>query len=207
MYIGEPDRAQSLLESAQSTLETTNAIPDTSPSILYNLGFIAYQRARYEEAEAYWTKAEYLSQRDGVLAVRTECIAALGKLRLQRGEVAEARQLAAEALRLARRAGILTDERMGLEELLARLRYQSGHRVKAIRRLAQTAASSRETDIPLFLAARLTQLELVLKEHQYTEAGRIREDITAVAASRGASWWIEQAEALTARFARVKRGF
>jgi tetratricopeptide (TPR) repeat protein len=202
MYMGEWERAQSLLESARSTLETTGAVPDTSPSILYNLGFIAYQRGNYREAEQHWTQAEYLSERDGVLSVRTECLAALGKLRFQRGDIAGARKLAALAIRLARRGGTLTDERLGLEELLARLRYKGGHATKAIENLAKTAESARHTDIPLFLTARLTQLELAMKENLPEYADILANEISSVAAAHGASWWTEQTEMLKARYRR-----
>lgn len=207
MYMGNPDRAESLLLSAQSTLETTDAVPDTSPSILYNLGFIAGQRGEFLKAETFWTKAEYLSERDGVLSVRAECIAALGKLRLQAGDITGARRLAAKTLRLTRRAGVLTDDRMVLEELLARLRYESGHAMKALRQLARTAESSRESDTPLFLTARLTHLDIALKENLLAEAQRVAEDISAVAARHDALWWIEQAEALTSRSRRTQRTF
>ncbi len=203
MYMGNFDRAQSLLTSAQSTLETSDAVPDTSPSILYNLGFIAYHRGDHAKAEQYWTNADLQSRRDGVLSVHAECVAALGNLWLQRGSILLARKQAAQALRLVRKAGALTDERMGVEELIARLRFESGQRKKAISALGKTAELSRNSDIPLFLKSRLTQLELVLKQGFPDQASTLIEEISAVAAPRGASWWIEQAESITARFRRA----
>jgi tetratricopeptide (TPR) repeat protein len=205
MYIGDFDRSHDLLTSAQSTLETTGAVPDTSPSILYNLGFIAFHRGNYDDAEQHWKDANHLSKRDGVMSVRAECLAALGILRLQQGKVCESRQLAAQALRLVRKAGALTDERLGLEELLARLRYESGRRTKAMEALCKIAVSARCSDIPLFLKARLTQFELTLREGLHDDAAALAEDISAVAAQEGASWWIEQAESVAARFHLTQR--
>jgi len=200
MYMGDLDRAHSLLTSAQSTLETSDAVPDTSPSILYNLGFIAYHKGDYTKAEQFWMDADQQSRRDGVLSVHAECVAALGNLWLQRGSVLQARKQAALALRLVRKAGALTDERMGVEELVARLRYESGQKKKAISALAKTAQSSRDRDIPLYLKSRLTELELVLKEGLLDQALTLIEEISAVAAPRGATWRIEQAESVTARY-------
>jgi tetratricopeptide (TPR) repeat protein len=199
MYLRDDLRAEALLTRAQSTLETSGDVPDTSPSILYNLGFIAFHRGSYHEAERYWSQANAASQRDGVLSVRAECVAALGKLALRRGEIQKARQFAAQAVRLARRAAFLTDERQGLEELLARLRHNSGRRNKALRKLSITAESAKDSDIPLYFTARLTQLELLISEGLFNDAITIKKELVTVARELGATWWVNRAESVGSR--------
>lgn len=196
MYLRDADRAQELLDRARQTLETSGDVPDTSPSVAYNLGFVAHLRRDWDESEAHWNGALQASKDYGVLPVYEECLASLGSLALRRGQISEARRLAARALRLARCGGFLVDERFGLEELLARLRYESGHREKALSGLARTAAVARDSDIPLYLTAQLTRLELLIRDEQAEEASRIREDLCEVARAHGAAWWVERAEAL-----------
>jgi DNA-binding SARP family transcriptional activator/tetratricopeptide (TPR) repeat protein len=194
MYLHDQARAESLLNRALQTLESAGHTPDSSPSVLYNLGFVAYGEGDYDTAELRWSEALRVSTGDGVLPVQEECLAALGRLSLRRGRLNEARQFAAKALRLARKGGFLIDERFGLEELLARLRYESGQNEKALVRLEHAANIAKETDIPLYLTAQLTLLELHTREKNNEDVARIRTDLCKVARTCGASWWIEQAE-------------
>jgi len=193
MYLQDDERAEHLLNRALRTLETCGDTPDTSPSILYNLGFVAYRRGDLETAEARWSQALHVSTQEGVVPIQEECFAALGHICLRRRRVAQARAFAARALRLARRGAFLVDERFGLEELLARLRYEAGRPEKALKRLAQIASSSRENDIPLYLTAQLTRLELLVKMKKNGEASIVREALSDVASVRGATWWVEKA--------------
>ncbi len=199
MYLGNVEEAEGLLLRATQTLQTNGDVPDVSPSVEYNLGFVAYLKRDFASAEARWANALRISEEDGVLSVQAECLAAMGNLALQRGRVEKARLLAAAALRLQRRAAFLADERLGLVELIARLRHERGHLHKAVRGLSNTAKSAEESDAPLYLGARLTEADLLLKEGHGAEAVKVKQDLCAAARARGASWWIERAESLGSR--------
>ncbi|UCC49126.1 MAG: hypothetical protein JSV41_02795, partial [Gemmatimonadota bacterium] len=193
MYLGDSERAEQLFDRAEQALQRCSHFRET---VAYGLGFIAYLRGDDESAGECWTRALHASERDGVSSVRLECVAALGILAARGGQMSKARSLAAQALRLARRGGFLVEQRFGLEELLARLRYHAGHGDKALRQLARAAASARDCDIPLYLTAQLTRLELLLREGRRQEASDVRQELCQVAQSHGASWWIQQAEGL-----------
>jgi tetratricopeptide (TPR) repeat protein len=199
MYLGNLEEAENLLRRATQTLQTNGDVPDVSPSVEYNLGFVAYLRRDIASAEKRWTEALRISEEDGVLSVQAECLAALGNLALQRDQVEKARLLAAAALRLQRRAAFLADERLGLVELIARLRNERGHFHKAVRGLSDTAKSAMESDAPLYLGARLTEADLLLEKGLDAEAIKIKEELCAAARTRGASWWIERAQGLRSR--------
>jgi len=196
MYLGDSAQAEFLFNRAEQTLETSSGLRE---ALLYGFGFIRYVTGDQESAERRWNTALNASERDGVSPVHLECVAALGGLALRRGQVSKARSLAAQALRLARRGDFLVEQRFGLEELLARLRYHAGHGDKALRQLARAAASARDCDIPLYLTAQLTRLDLLLKEGRRQEASDVRQELCQVAQSHGASWWIQQAERLWSR--------
>lgn len=193
MYLHDTDRAEVLLERARQTLETSGYYPDTLPSVLYDLGFVAFIRGRYDIAEQHWTRSLEASLKHGVLPVRLECLASLGVLALERNQVAAARTLAAQALRLARRGQFLLDQRFGLHELLARLRYEAGRPDSALSGLSRTATFAQERDIPLYLVAQTTRLELLLREGRCQQAEQVKEQLWAVARSRKASWWTAEA--------------
>jgi len=197
MYLQDDERAEHLLNRALRTLEACGDTPDTSPSILYNLGFVAYRRGDLETAETQWLEALRVSREEGVAPIQEECLAGLGQICLRRRQVARARAFAARALRLARRGRFLVDERFGLEELLARLRYEAGHLEKALNRLGQIASSSRENDIPLYLTVQLLRLEFLVKEGRTDAASIAREALREVANVRGGSWWIEKADCVS----------
>ena len=192
MYLHDADRAELLLERARQTLESSGYYPDTLPSVLYDLGFVAFIRGRYEIAEGYWTRTLEANLKHGVLPVTLECLASLGGLALKRNQVAAARSLAAQALRLARRGQFLLDQRFGLHELLARLRYEAGRPDLALSDLSRTATFAQKRDIPLYLVAQRTQLELLLREGRCQEAAKVKEQLWAVAQSRKASWWMAE---------------
>jgi tetratricopeptide (TPR) repeat protein len=196
MYLRDAKRARQLLQRARQTLLSNGDVPDTSPSVLYNLGFVAHLTGDNDSAEHYWRSALQVSEEDGVLPVQEECLAALGGLALQRGQVPQARELAAQALRLARRGTYLIDERFGLQELLARLCYSAGRKTKSLRTLARMASSSRHSDVPLYLTTQLTRLELTIKDGDKTEALKIQRELSEVARAHGASWWVERAQRL-----------
>lgn len=199
MYSGDAQEAQRLLMKASRTLKTNGDVPDVSPSVEYNLGFVAYLESDLRRAEEHWLSALQIAQEDGVLSVQAECFAALGKLAFTRGQIIQARALAAKALRLARQAEFLTDERSGLQELLARLRHRRGHHAKASSALARTADSARESDMLLYLTVQITALEFAVKEGDGARVAQCLKEINAAARSRGLSWWIENAIAVCRR--------
>jgi DNA-binding SARP family transcriptional activator/tetratricopeptide (TPR) repeat protein len=196
MYMCDADRAEPLLSRARQVLLTSGDYPDTSPSVLFNLGYIASLRGDHDTSQNHWTRAIEVSEEGGVLPVLQETLVALGKLALRRGDVSQARSLAARAVRLARKGSFLVDERCGLEDLLARLRFQSGRGTKALRELAVTAAHAKGSDVPLFLTAQLARLEFLVDKQMHDKAREIKSELCEVARSLGAFWWVEQAERL-----------
>jgi DNA-binding SARP family transcriptional activator len=200
MYLRDVDQAEPLLERVKQTLNTQGTNPDVRSSISYNLGFVANLKGNSELSETFWTEALETSEDDGVLQIRQESLAALGLLAFRRGDIHQARALAAQALRLARRGQFLTEERFGLEDLLARIRYASGHKAKALARLAELADSARDRDIPLHLTAQITRIELLSREGMTCEAKRAVAELKSVATDCGADAWIREAEVALARF-------
>jgi len=196
MYLGNADQAEILFRRTEQTLETCSDLRET---VLYGLGFTAYLRGDYGTAEQRWRTALLESERNRALAVRLECLAALASLALRRSHISEARCLAAQALRLARRGNFLVEQRFGLEELLARLRCQAGHVDKALQQLARSAMFAKDSDVPLYLTAQLTRLEVLIDCGRRQEASTIWQELREVAGSYKAWRWINQAESVWKR--------
>jgi tetratricopeptide (TPR) repeat protein len=197
MYLHDLEKARSLLGQARQVFESTGAIPDTSPSITFNLGFVAHLQGDEETAEACWASALRTGEEDGLLTTQVECLTYLGHLALHHGRITEARDLAARALRLARPARFsLMDQRLGLEELVARLRYRKGHRDKALRRLLHVISFAESGDVPLYLTLQLTLVELFYEEGRTADAQAAKKQLCAVALEHDAMWWAQEAEQL-----------
>ncbi len=192
MHLRDSTRAEELLRQARETYEAAGAYPDTSPSVLYNLGFVSDTKGDQESSEVYWKQALRASEHDGVIPHRQECLAALARLALLRGHERLARSLAAQALRLARRGDFLIDDRSILEDLLARLRMVAGKESKALDQLALVAEATRNTDARVHLRVQLTRLELLVQLGCDNEAADVAHDLREYADSKNASWWNEQ---------------
>lgn len=196
MYLRDADSAEALLAQAMHVLHSTGHHPDTLPSVVFDLGFVAHLKGDSKLAQARWTEALDSGREHGVLPVVLESLASLGILAFSRGDILEARRLAAQATHLARRGKFLLDQRSGLEDLLARLRYHSGRRDKALARLAYVATSAEASDIPLYFTVQLIRLELLYSEGRIRDAQEIREHISDVARRWRAPLWIEEADRL-----------
>jgi DNA-binding SARP family transcriptional activator len=201
MYLRDADSAGALLARAMDMLHATGHHPDTFPSVVFDLGFVAYLKGDYGLAQTTWIDALRLGKEHGVLPVVLESLASLGILALRRGNIPEARQLAAQAARLARRGKFLLDQRSSFEELIARLRYRSGRTEKAFAGLANAAASAEASDIPLYFTTQLTRIELLISEGRTRDAQEIHEHINKAAQDWRAPLWIEQADRLRVRAA------
>jgi tetratricopeptide (TPR) repeat protein len=206
MYLRDTDRAESLLARAMHVLHSTGHHLDTFPSVVFDLGFVAYLRGNDKLAHTKWMDALNSGTRHGVSPVVLESLASLGILALRRGEISEARRLAAQAARLARRGKFLLDQRSGLEELLARLRYRSGRTKKALAGLAYAAARAEASDIPLYFTVQLTRLEILTREGRIRDAQEIRQHIRDVARRERAPLWIKEADRLYESSKREKGG-
>ncbi len=86
----------------------------------------------------------------------------------------------------------MVDERFGLEELLARLRFSSGQQEKALIKLEQRARSAERTDVPLYLTLQRTRYELLSAHGRLDQAEQVKKELCAVARKHRAPWWIEQ---------------
>lgn len=194
MYLRDGDHAERLLLRAKEIVEASGDLPDTVPSVLYDLGFVANTRAQTERSKELWQSSLRAAQAHGVKPIEQECYAALGLLELRDGDVTSARELAARSLRLARRGKFLVDERFGLEVLRAELQLRAGRNILALRRLQRIAARAIRTDIPLYLTIQITCLRLLVEHNRIDEAKAIRDAVRRVAEPRGARWWISQAD-------------
>ncbi len=204
MYLRDADSAEALLSRAKQVLDSTGHHPDTLPSVIFDLGFVAYLRGDDAMARTKWTIALDSGEKHGVLPVVLESLASLGLLSLKCGEVAEARRFAAKAARLARRGKFLLDQRSNFEELLARIRYRSGRTEKALSGLAHAAACAEASDIPLYLTVQLTRLDIMISEGRTSEAERIQTQMREVARRYRSPWWIEEIEKLCSKRAVQK---
>jgi tetratricopeptide (TPR) repeat protein len=205
MYFRDVPSAESLLRRARQVLKTSGSVPDTPPAVFYNLGFISHLKGDYQAAESHWKTALDFGEQGGVVPVQHECLAALGRLALERKQIPEARRLAARATRLARKGKFLIDERFSLEDLLARLRDAAGHTERALARLAAVATVARRSDIPLYLSTQLVQLELLIGKQRRREAKVTLKKLCDAAREHGASWWIEEAERVVRQAERGPR--
>jgi len=206
MYLRDADRARSLLARAMHVLHSTGHRPDTFPSVVFDLGFVAYLKGDHELAQTKWTDALNSGRRHGVSPVVLESLASLGLLALRRGEILEARRLAAQAAHLARRGKFLLDQRSSLEELLARLRYRSGRTQKALAGLASAAASAEASDIPLYFTVQLTRIDILIREGRIRDAQVIQNNVRDVARKKRAPLWTKEAEGLYDRWKRENGG-
>ncbi len=195
MYLGELEHSECLLAQAKHILETNDDVPDMTPSVFYNLGYVAREKG-LKNSESLFERALHASEATGMLPIRVESLAALGLEALRRGDVERARDLAARALRSARNREFLLDDRSGLQLLLARLRHKAGKVEKALQRLADAAIKARDQDIPLYFTAQLARLDMLIGEGRLTEALGISDEIRAVAASSKAHGWINRTEQL-----------
>jgi tetratricopeptide (TPR) repeat protein len=195
-YIGEFDEAEDLLNRAVKILEVADYRSDLASSIPFNLAYIAEARGDFAAAEEYWQDALRTSQEGGILPLMLETLAGLGRLQLRRGDVSQARVLAAKAARLARKGKYFVDEQFGLTRLIADLRCQSGRHEKALRDLEKTALSTAGSDIPAYFAAQYQRIEILLRRNRQGEADSIAKQLRAVANQHGASWWVSRLEAL-----------
>jgi DNA-binding SARP family transcriptional activator len=191
-YLGEFDKAERLLNKATKILNMADYKSDLATSIDYNLGFIAEARGNLDAAEKHWQDALRLSRKHGVLPVTIESLAGLGRLHIRKSDAPSARILAAEATRLTRKGRHFVDERLGLMQLLAELRYASGRCEKALRELAKTALASVANDVPLHLASQSKRVEILLREGRRSEAESIAAQLRAVADQYGAAWWYQK---------------
>jgi DNA-binding SARP family transcriptional activator/tetratricopeptide (TPR) repeat protein len=199
MYLRDADSAETLLSRAKHVLDSTGHHPDTLPSVIFDLGFVAYLRGDDTLAQTRWTTALDSGRKHGVLPVVLESLASLGILALKRGEVADARRFAAQAANLARRGKFLLDQRSNFEDLLARLRYRSGRTEKALSGLAYAAAGAEASDIPLYFTVQLTRLEMLISEGRIPDAQEIRAQVREVAQRYRAPSWIEEIDRLCAK--------
>ncbi len=195
MYLGDFENSESLLGQAKQILETNDDVPDMTPSVFYNLGYVAREKG-LKDSESLFERALYASEATGMLPIRVESLAALGLEALRRDDVGRARDLAAKALRSARNREFLLDDRSGLQLLLARLRHKAGKVEKALHRLADAAIKARDKDVPLYLTAQLARLDMLIGEGRVTDALGISDEIFAVAASLKAHQWMNRAEEL-----------
>jgi DNA-binding SARP family transcriptional activator/tetratricopeptide (TPR) repeat protein len=202
MYLRDVDRAESLLSRAMHVLHSTGHHPDTLPSVVFDLGFVAFLKGDNKLAQAKWTDALHAATKHGILPVVLESLASLGILALKNGNVTEGRRLAAKAARLARRGKFLLDQRANFEELLARLRYRSGRKEKAFRGLDRAATSAETSDIPLYFTVQLTRLDILLSEGRMQDAQETRKRINEVARRQQAILWIEETDRLYANAVR-----
>jgi tetratricopeptide (TPR) repeat protein len=198
MYLRDADSAEELLSRAKHVLDSTGHHPDTLPSVIFDLGFVAYLRGDYTAARTLWTTSLDSGRMHGVLPVVLESLASLGILALKSGEVAEARRFAAQAAKLARRGRFLLDQRSNFEELLARIRYRSGRTEKALSGLTHAAARAEATDIPLYLTVQVTRLDILIKEGRTSDVQRIRAQVRDVARRYRAPSWIKEIEKVCA---------
>jgi len=194
MYLRNLSVAEELLQKTVKMLQSAGDFPEMSPSLDYNLGYVARLKGDLTLAETAWNRALAKSRTQGVVTVAVESLAALGELALSRGEMRKARDSAAQALRLARRAQHLLDQRFGLHNLIARLEYTAGKKVRALSRLAILAETALTSDLPFYLAAQLTRLELLELEGREVEVETVAKELSAVARTLGAVWWVEKAE-------------
>ncbi len=193
MYLGELDKAESLLAQAMQILETNDDVPDMTPSVFYNLGYVAREKG-LQTAESFFERALRASELSGTLPIRVESLAALGLESLRRGDVKDARAQAAKALRIARHGEFLLDDRSGLEVLVARLRYRAGKVKEALLGLEHAARSARETDIPLYVTVQLARLHMLLRDGFSRDALRVRGELISVATRLKAHRWVDKAD-------------
>jgi tetratricopeptide (TPR) repeat protein len=193
MYLGDAERAETLLEQIKQVQGNAHYFPDTRPSFLYNCGFVDYIRGNYQEARRKWLEALSASQSHGVLTIRVESLAGLGIVSLHRGERAEARKFAGRALRLARHGKYLVDQRFVLEDLIARLHFEEGNVDKALCDLGLAVQYAQGIDKPFYLTAQLTRMELLQRVGKVDESKRAMNELLGEARQLKANWWIDQA--------------
>ncbi len=196
---GQTEKAELALRRAAKVLEAGADYTDLSTSITYSLGLAAFVRGDMDTAESLWHQTLEASNEGGVFPVITEVLVGLGRIALRRGNTEKARAFAARALRLARHATSLTDDRFGLEELLAHLRFEKGKQEKALITLADVAKTSRACDIPLYLTVQVTRVELLVKVGKRAQAQLVADDISMMARKFGAESWTIKAEGILAR--------
>jgi len=79
------------------------------------------------------------------------------------------------------------------------IRHLAGKTEKALSRLEAIAEESECSDVPLFLTAQLTRLELLARLGHAQKAHEVTATLSAAARAHDASWWIDRANATLAR--------
>ena len=193
MYLGNIERAEGLLEQVRQVQGNAHYFPDTTPSLLYNWGYLEYIKGNGHRAREKWLEALSASIEHGVLTIRLESLAGLGILALRNGELTTARMLAGKALRLARFGDYLIDQRFLLEDLIARLHFEEGNIDKALSKLHAAVESKKLVDKPFYLTAQLTRIELLQRVERVPESKQAMTDLIQEARKLKATWWIDQA--------------